>query len=658
MEQGAARADLGRMRLGRDVEGLCRVLRSGEFPMARQAAGLLGDIGGPMAVDALLDCLERPENYPRYLHLRALTSLGRLRERRAAPLLLRLLHDGRLENHGQEEMVFRALADIGGPEVARELIDRLAEPVPCKLVVDSAVALRLPEAVPALLAALWALLPRDGVQAVRALGATRDPRTGPALLFLVASEGTSPELRRAAVAALVDLPEESWPPPAGGLPEIMLRRALRDPDAATARPAAELLSRTTRGRDELRDHLRDVRPGLRAAYRAPSCSAVTVCTLIQSRPELFGEANDYRDAPGLIQLLDEGNPALRRAAAAALGAVGGAAAVRALLDALGDERIGEAAARAMARLPEPPVQELLSLLSGEGGVTQRQGAARALGFLGRAEASPALLATLDDDGAPGLRAAAVGALAALRHRPAAERLAALAGDEKQPGTLRARALHALGLLGVRETLPVVLAAVRDPSEPVRLQATQALGGFPVTEAAEALGVVAELDADLDVARAAVEALGRVGAPAGPVLASLAQRLRDGVADELGAALTRLPGAAAVAGLCRLPGTPLSGNVHVAVVEALGARRAPESAGPLAALLAGELRYHGRSAAAALRALAELGTEEADAHVLAYCRRAGHDGDAQRAALTVMADRRETRAAALSRRALSNNGGCA
>ncbi|MWA14215.1 HEAT repeat domain-containing protein [Streptomyces sp. BA2] len=644
MEQGAARADLGRMRLAGDVEGLCRVLRSGEFPMARQAAALLGDIGGPTAADALLDCLERPDSYPRYLHLRALASLGKLRERRAVPLLLRLLHDGRLENHGQEEAVFRALAAIGGPEVVSELIGRLAEPRPSKLVVDAVAALRPPEAVPALLAALWTLLPGDEVHAVRALGAMRDPRTGAALLFLVASEGTSAELRRAAVRALTELPEESWPPPAGWTPEIMLRRALRDPDAATARPAAELLSRTKTGRDELRGHLRDASPGRRAPYRAPSCSGVTVCALIQDRPELFGEAHDYRDVPALVKLLDEANPTLRRAAASALGAVGGTAAGGALLAALGDERIGEAVARAMTRLPEPPVQELFALLSGGGDAAQRGCVARALGLLGCTEAAPALLAALDDTGTPGLRTAAVDALAALRHRPAAERLAALAGDEEQPGTLRARAVRALGLIGARESLPVVLAAVRDPSEPVRLQAVRALGEFPVTEtagaaeAAEALGVVAALDVNLDVARAAVEALGRVGAPAGPVLVSLARPLRGDVADELIAALTHCPGAEAVAGLCQLTGAILPEDAHVAVAEALGVRRAPESAGPLAALLADDRRYSSRDAA--VRALAELGTEEADEYVLAYCRRTGHDGEAQRAALTVIADRQE------------------
>ncbi|MEV8017212.1 HEAT repeat domain-containing protein [Streptomyces sp. NPDC086554] len=639
MEQGAAHADLARMRLAGDVEGLCRVMRSGDFHTALRAVELLGDIGGPLATDALLDCLERPDSYRQYLYMEALSSLGRLRERRAVPSLLRLLHDGRLEHYSQQEKMFRALGAIGGPEVVRELIDRLAEPRLSWLVVDALAELRPPEAVPALLEALWPLPPGVEVHAVRALGAMRDPRTGAALLFLAAAEGSSPELRRAVVEALTKLPEESWPPPAGRTPEIMLRRALRDPDAATARPTAELLSRTKTGRDELLGELMDAVPGHPPAHRSPTCAAVTVCAFIQDRPELFGEAHDYRDVPTLIKLLDEAVvPTLRRAAASALGAVGGAEAADALLAVLGDVRIGEAVARAVARLPEPPVRELLTLLSGNGSVTQRRCSALALGLLGCLDAAPPLLAALDEESAPGLRTAAVDALAALRHRPAAERLAALAGDEEQPGSLRARALHALGLVGARESLPVVLAAVRDPSSAVRLQAAQALGAFPGTEAAEALGAVVAGDTDRDVARAAVRALGRIGAPAAPVLTSLAQRPRQDVVNELITALAGCPGPEAVAGLCQLAGASLPEDDHVAVAEALGRRRAPESAGALAALLDDDRRYDCR--AAAVLALAELGTEEADEYVLAYDWTTGPGSDAQRAALTVIADRRK------------------
>ncbi|MEU7580412.1 HEAT repeat domain-containing protein [Streptomyces sp. NPDC041068] len=632
------------MRVAGDVEGLCKVMRSGDFRTARMAAELLGDIGGPVAADALLDCLERPDTYPQHLDLWVIAPLAKLRERRAVPLLLRRLRRTPSKNYGRQETLLQALGALGGPEVVRELVGRLAEPRPSKPVLDAVAALRPAEAVPALMAALWALLPWDEAHAVQVLGAMRDPRTGPALLFLVSSEATSPELRRAAVRALTELPEASWPPPAGWIPEIMLRRALRDPDAETAAPTARLLARTKRGRDVLRGDLMDSVPDRRAPYRAPARVAVTVCALVQERPELFGAAQDYRDVPTLIKLIGAASvPTVRRAAASALGAVGGAAATGALLAALGDARIGEAAARAVARLPEPPpVRELLARLPGNGDTPQRRFSARALGHLTCEEAAPSLLAALDEEDAPKLRTAAVDALAALRHRPAADRLAALVADEEEPGTLRARALHALGAIGAPDSLPVVLAAVRDASETVRLQAAQALGGFPAPHTAEALGELAAKDTDRDVARAAVRALGRIGAPAAPVLASLAQPLRPDITDGLIAALARCPGPEAVAGLAQLTRPDLPEDVHVAVAEALGSRRgAAEAAAPLAALLSDGHYFHCRDAA--LAALAELDTEEADAYLLTHRVPRHLGGESWRAALTVVAERRGTSA---------------
>ncbi|QEU91212.1 HEAT repeat domain-containing protein [Streptomyces kanamyceticus] len=634
--------DVGRMRLAGDVRGLRRVMRSGDFSTALRAVQLLGDIGGPAAADALLDCLKRPSRYVLHLHLWVITPLARMREPRAVPLLLRRLREGGVENDGQNDTLFQALGLLGGPEIVRELVGRLAEPRPSKPVVDAVAALRPPEAVPALLAALWTLLPRDEIHAVQVLGAMRDPRTAPALFFLVDSKSTSPELRREAVQALTELPEESWPPPAGWLPEIMLRRALRDPDASTAAPAAELLARTDRGRDVLRGDLMDSVPGRRAEYRSPACAAVTVCAFIRERPELFGGKQDYRDVPTLIKLLGEAAvPTVRRAAAEALGAVGGLTATEALLAVLGDARVGEAAATALARLPEPPVPALLALLTDGDSEAQRRCAALALGLAGRTEAAPPLLAVLDalDAGAaPRLRAAAVDALAALRHRPAAGRLADLAADEDQPGTLRARALHALGRVGAPESLPVVLAALRDPASPVRLQAAGALGSFPGQAAAEALGTLAAKDTDRDVARAAVRTLGGLGTSAAPVLASLALALplRTDVIGELITALARCPGPEADVGLGQLTKPGLAEDVHVAAAEALGARRAPESAAPLAALLDDDHPYGCRNVA--LTALAALGTEEADEHVLAHVRTTQQFTEAWRKALTTIAQR--------------------
>ncbi|MFF1376132.1 HEAT repeat domain-containing protein [Streptomyces sp. NPDC058308] len=635
--------DVVGMRLERDVAGLSEVMRSGPSPYHVWAVDLLGDIGGREAADALLHCVQQPDDHPRYLPLHALSTLAKLRDRRAVPMILGRLRSA--DERARTARMYEDLGDVGGPEAVRELVHRLGDPKPARGVVEAVARLRPPEAVPVLMAALWSLLPGDEMHTMEALRAMRDPRTGPALLFLVQSEGTSPQLRRAAVLALTDLPEDSWPPPAGWAPEVMLRRALRDPDAATARPAAALLARTRTGLNELRGHLVDASPRRRAADRAPSCAAVTVCALIQERPELFGEAEDERDVAALIDLLDEGSvPPVRRAAAGALGSVGGAAATGALLAALGDERIGDAVARALATLPEPPVRELLAALADTSrpGGARRRGAAVALGLLKCADAASPLLAALDAENTAGVRAAAADALGALRHEPAARPLALLAGDGEEPGTLRARAVHALGLIGASDSLPVLLAAVRDPSEPVRVRAARALGRFPVAEAADALGQVASGDASRDVARESVRALARAGAPGAHVLASLTERLRWDVARELITALAGCPGAGATAALARLATSPETEDLHLPATEALADRRSPECAAPLAAVLAAgpPAHWHG----VALRALAALGTDEADAHVLAYCRKYGLVSEDRRAALRSVAERRAGRPA--------------
>ncbi|WP_197356066.1 HEAT repeat domain-containing protein, partial [Streptomyces clavuligerus] len=335
-----------------------------------------------------------------------------------------------------------------------------------------------------------------------------------------------------------------------------------------------------------------------------------------------------RDAPA---------PLVRRHAAAALAAVGGARAVDALTAALGDERITEAVAEIVARLPDPPVDRLLALLTGDGAAARR-GAAVALGRLGCAEAAPALLAAVDGVDPAGVRAA-VDALGALRYRPAVPYLAVLAADTGEPGTVRARAVRALGLIGAAGALPVVLAAARDPRGVVRARAAQALGAFAVPEAAEALGALAAGDADPDVARAAARALGRIGAPALPVLGGLAARPRpDGgpLMDDVVDALAECPGGAADAVLNRLVTDLPPGPARVRATGALSGRRVPEAVPALAALLLDDREYAGH--ADALRGLAAIGGEPATGHVLAYCRRFPERLETARGALGLLARR--------------------
>ncbi|MGW5733858.1 MULTISPECIES: HEAT repeat domain-containing protein [Streptomyces] len=642
MEPRPSEPDLARMRVEGEVAGLCRAARSDDDATAQAAVALLGDLGDPAATETLTDCVEPPGATRFWVFREAVAALGRLRDRRAVPALLRFLDGGPSPDRWhQEDAVFRALGSIGGPDVVRVLVDRLTRENPSPAVLDALTELRPPEAVTPLLVALWGLLPADAARAARLLGTLGDPRAGPALLFLAHAAESSAGLRRAAVEALGHLPGLPEPPVRGRPSEDRLRRALRDPDAETARCAAELLSRTPEGRRGLRGTLKTAahHPG---RPEAPPSAVLAVCDLMARRPELV-DAGFPEGIDTLVLLLRQAPAStVRRAAARTLGVLGGRQAVDALLAALGDERVGEAVAGEVSRLRVPPVGKLLALVADGDGDLQRRGAARALGLLECAEAAPLLMAALDDAEAPKPRVAAADALGMLRHRPAAERLAAVAADEAEPGTLRARAVHALGLIGAPESLPVLLACVRSPKEPVRLRAVEALGGFPVPEAADALGPVVARDADRASARAALRALGRIGAPALPVLASLAERLRTDVAGELIAALAGCPGPGADAALERLAVAPLPEEVHVALARALGGRRSPGSAAALAALLADGHPY--RCSDAALRALAALGTEEAAEHVLAYCRETGTLDEGVREALDVIAEQRGTAAA--------------
>ncbi|WP_416069409.1 HEAT repeat domain-containing protein [Streptomyces alfalfae] len=226
----------------------------------------------------------------------------------------------------------------------------------------------------------------------------------------------------------------------------------------------------------------------------------------------------------------------------------------------------------------------------------------------------------------------------MRHEPAVARLSSLAGDDEEPGTLRARAVHALGRIGAPESLRVLLTAASDPSEPVRVQAAQALGEFPCWEAAAVLGEVASTDESRDVAQSAIRALGRMDAPAAVhVLAALAGRFRRDVREELVTALAECPEPDAAAALAVLSTSPETEDVHFSATEALAAHRSPGCVALLAWILTAAPTAHQHGIA--LRGLAALDTEEADAHVLTYCRTKGLASAEARAALRDVADRR-------------------
>ncbi|MFD5704116.1 HEAT repeat domain-containing protein [Streptomyces lasiicapitis] len=713
MEQASSLADLVRMRLDGDVTGLCRATRSEVLDVRLSATRLLGgSAGSPEAVETLFACLRHGPQW------HAAKALGRLRERRAVPTLLELLAEGPYAPGQLDRPAGDALVAIGGPEVVRGLLGLLDRQMTDGAwsfrVLDALARLRPPEAVTPLLASLWLYLPEHAGHVVRTLGAIGDPRAGSALLVLAHSPASDTHLRRAALTALHALPAAAWPP-ARRYPsaEQLLYAAQRDPDPETARLATTLLARTEDGRNHLWDVLRtaphtpdqpespdQAEPSDQP--ESPPHAVAAVCAHVAEEPDLFAvpEPGEYH---ALLRhhLRESAAPTVRRAAARALSAYAGAEAGGALLEALDDAHISDTVADLVGRLADPPVRELQELLADtDGKAPQRRGAARALGCIGQTEATPALLTALADDTAPtAVRTAAADALGALRHADAAATLAALAEGDEQPGTLRARAVRALGLIGVPDTLPVVLVCARSPHEVVRARAVAALGGFPVAEAAQALGEFVTYSAephgtephraephsaapdlaptephgtppdlgraeprssDPDLARTALQALRRIGAPALPVLIALADSVDDlseDLADRLVGALAARPDAEATAVLVRLAATPAPPRAarHVApgagrlapscpaqeaASLALTERGTPEYLTPLTSLLGPDAWFGAQEAA--VHALLEIGTDEAHEHVLAYCRRMTHFYDWHVEAVNAVAEARGVR----------------
>lgn len=652
MERAASISDVMRMRMAGDVAGLCRATWSENHDAAVYATAMLGSaVPTPEVVRTLRLCLAREDEPGPGLHWHALASLGRLRVERAVPLLLNTLAESDHNRRQLDKVACEALLAIGGPEVVRGLVD-LCERLPSGRgywtvrVLDALAALRAPEAVTPLLAALWGYLPDLAVRAVRTLGAIGDPRAASALLVLAHSPASDTHLRRAAVQALYALPAAAWPPPhRHPAAERLLHAPQRDPDSETARLATALLARTDDGRAHLWDVLRGAVDSAGPACPPPHAVAA-VCAHIAAEPGLFAvpdsdsdSASDEHHALLAHHLREAAAPAVRRAAARALAASAGAGAAGALLAALDDAPIGDTVADLVAALPGQVLPELVDLFTHPGGsVARRRGAARVLGLAGRTDAAPVLLSALADDTTPvGIRASAADALGALRHAAATPLLAALATHEEQPGTLRAHAVRALGSIGVPDTLPAVLACARSPHEAVRRRAVVALGAFPVPEAARALGGFVTPGAEPDLARAAVRALREIGAPALPVLVRLAVDA-DGLPEDVGhrlvEALADRPEAAATAallGLATAPPDRRDGDTYATSGEhrlsrstpareaaslALAERGSARDLTPLTALLGPDSWFGAHEPA--VQALLRIGTEEAYEHVLAFC----------------------------------------
>jgi HEAT repeat protein len=304
----------------------------------------------------------------------------------------------------------------------------------------------------------------------------------------------TPDVRRAAATALGQIDDPAVTEP--------LIEALADSDDQTAQLAADALGR----RDEALPRLLHALGASDGATRGGACYAL-------------GLLNDFSATDPLGRILaDDPDPVVRRAAATALGRMGGSEVTQALLRCLADTGVSDTAAAKLAGLSQPPITELVALLK-KGVPAQRQAAATALGQLTAFDFVGELINALHDEN-PHVRAAIIDSLGRKRSARALEPLSAVLQDEEERGSLRARAARALGAIGDPAAIATLLYALGDDMEAVRLRSAEALGRIGDERTISALSEVARRDGSREVRSASVEALGKIGRPAAAALVSL------------------------------------------------------------------------------------------------------------------------------------------
>ena len=212
------------------------------------------------------------------------------------------------------------------------------------------------------------------------------------------------------------------------------------------------------------------------------------------------------DVSGLIRLLADKDPSLRQQAVKALGDVGGSLAVGPILAALGDPvgAVQAEAATALAKTGDPRlVEPLIVALKGSDAQTDMVAKLRQLGDVPNATEAIAYLLSQEDRA----RQAAAAALGKIGGPQAVEPLiSALAGDFAWTSVVAAAALGSIG--DARAARPLGRALGTGQRE-LREQAAKAL--VKIGAPAVPVLVAALKNSNEEVRKAAVEALGQIGA---------------------------------------------------------------------------------------------------------------------------------------------------
>ena len=308
---------------------------------------------------------------------------------------------------------------------------------------------------------------------------------------------------------------------------------------------------------------------------------------------------------------------VRRYAVEALGNIGNAQAVLALMDALQDSNLSvrSKAAEALGKIGSP--EAVAGLIAGlhDSNLSVRSKAAEALGKIGSPEAVAGLIAGLHDSNLS-VRSKAAEALGKIGSPEAVAGL--IAGLQHSEWNVRYYAAEALGKIGSPEAVPGLIAALHDFYEDVRYYAAEALGKIGSPEAVP--GLIAALhDSDENVRYYAAEALGKIGSP--EAVAGLIAALHDSDEDVryyAAEALGKIGNSEAVAGLIAALHDS-DEDVRRNAVSALGNTGSSEAVAGLIAALHDSDEYVTKNAAAVL---GKIGSDEAVAGLIA----ALHDSD--------------------------------
>ncbi len=347
-------------------------------------------LGGEPDFDAVRELLRSVDLSVR---MRAVESLRRSGDPRSSELLFDALGD---ESHHVKNVAIELLAARPTEERVTRLVELVLKDDPNRRLAAAKVLHRLgePRAADALAAALEH--PSDGklrVEAIEALGKIGGARAVEALVLKLEDDTEDEEPRALAANALVDIGDPAAIEP--------LERVLVEIDAS-----AESREENPFGAalEEALSQLRAMHPGSQRARKPPMGSLVK--RLAATDPahrvraaEALGRRRDTTAVEPLIARLSDPEPAVRAAAAASLGKIGDRLAVGPIAHLTRDPSLADAST----------TSEL-----GRSGLLVCDAASAALGALGGAEAETALLEALESDSAD-VRMPAAGALTTCAH---------------------------------------------------------------------------------------------------------------------------------------------------------------------------------------------------------------------------------------------------